>query len=71
MVSITSCNNQGFHWLLDFPACLLHPDAGYFFLCSFLPVTHLLFLMQIIAQFLRSLLSSILCGLFGLYTSGR
>lgn len=62
MVNISSC------WLLDFPASLLRPDIEYLaFSMSDLPLTLVLFLMQIIAQFFMSLLNSILCDLF-LYT---
>lgn len=64
MVNISSC------WLLDFPASLLRPDIGCFaFSMSDLPLTLILFLMQIIAQFFMSLLNSILCDLFALYNS--
>lgn len=64
MVNISSC------WLLDFPASLLRPDIGFFaFSLSDLPLTLILFLMQIIAQVFMSLLNSILCDLFALYNS--
>lgn len=51
----------------------LHPfviHIGYFALSMLdLPLSHLLFLVQIIAEFLMSLFRSVLCDLFGLYNS--